>query len=88
MFKKIALIALFALAAMTTFPSPASAEKPRTFTGRVTARTENTITVYDKELVTVALNDETAVEPWIREKNRLSESRPRSSGRPSRSVPW
>lgn len=68
MLKNIALIALFGLAAMTTFPSPASAENPRTFTGRVTTRTENTITVYDKELVTVALNDETAVEPWIREK--------------------
>ena len=45
MLKNIALIALFGLAALTTFPSPASAENPRTFTGRVTTRTENTITV-------------------------------------------
>jgi hypothetical protein len=68
MLKNIALTALFGFAAITTFPSYASAENPRTFTGRVTARTENTITVYDKELVTVALNDQTVVEPWIREK--------------------
>jgi len=68
MLKNIARVALFGLAAVTTFPSYVSAENPRTFTGRVTARTENTITVYDKELVTLALNDQTVVEPWVREK--------------------
>ena len=68
MLKNIALTGLLGLAAVTTFPSFASAENPRAFSGRVTARTETTITIYDKELVTVALNDQTAVEPWIREK--------------------
>jgi hypothetical protein len=38
------------------------------FTGRVTARTHTTISMFDKEIVTIALDERTSVVPWIREK--------------------
>jgi RNase P/RNase MRP subunit p29 len=41
---------------------------PRRFTGYVTGRTETTLSVYDKEIVTIALDDKTTIMEWAHHK--------------------
>ena len=67
MFRNFAVASSLVLALTAVSASHANAQS-RKYTGRVTARTDTTISIYDKEIITVALDGQTIVEPWVREK--------------------
>jgi hypothetical protein len=67
MLKNFVVAAPLMLTLTASVPSNVMAES-HTYTGRVTARSETSISVYDKEIITIALDNGTTVVPWVREK--------------------
>lgn len=68
MAKTLSIAAPLVLAFSVSFPFAGLADDSHTYTGRVTARTATSISIYDEQIVTVAIDDRTTVTPWIREK--------------------
>ena len=68
MLKRIAVPALLGFALVTALPWYARAEDTRIVTGRVTAASATAISVYDKEIITIPLDDQTTITAWVREK--------------------
>ncbi len=66
MLKTIAIPAAFALALMTSLPL--SASPAWDYAGRVTDHSLTSLTVFDKEPVSVTIDQRTSIAPWIREK--------------------
>jgi hypothetical protein len=66
MLKKM-LIAMTLLVAVS-LSLPLSATSGWEFSGRITARDATSITIFDKEHVTLAFDEHTTITPWIREK--------------------
>jgi RNase P/RNase MRP subunit p29 len=67
MLKNFVFVAPLVLTLTASVASPANAET-RKFTGYVTARTQTTLSVYDKEVVTIALDDKTTITEWAHHK--------------------
>jgi hypothetical protein len=65
MLKNFALAAPLLLTLTASLPSTVMAE-PHNYTGRVIARTATSISVFDKEIVTIPTDDRTTVVRWIR----------------------
>lgn len=67
MLKNFVFVAPLVLTLTASVASPANAET-RKFTGYVTARTPTTLSVHDKEVVTIALDDKTTIKEWAHHK--------------------